>query len=87
MLSDQKDFEKFEKLYSIISEQVEREYAEKYSKKSKNNKSDRELSGIDDGEELWQLLENSNDVSTMEVSEHPIKSTHEIDSIILCRQN
>lgn len=56
---DTKHFDVYEKLYSEASEEIEKEY-EKNRKRSKQN-SKRKICDIEDGEELWNYMENSND--------------------------
>lgn len=55
---DKKQLEIIEKLYSEASDQVEKEYA---SIRKKSNRSKKKIRDIDDGEELWSYMENSND--------------------------
>lgn len=61
---DKKRFEIIEKFYSEASETIEKEY-EMQRKKYKSPK--RKLCDIDDGEDLWNFMENSNDGISMEV--------------------
>lgn len=61
---DKRRFEVYEKFYSEASEQVEKEY-ERQRRKNKSPK--KKLCDIDDGEELWDFMENSNDGICMEV--------------------
>lgn len=55
---DKKHFELFEKFYNEASTVVENEYetSRKATKRSK-----KKICDIDDGEELWNFMENSND--------------------------
>lgn len=63
---DKKQFEIIEKFYSDANDQIEKEY-EKQRKMRKRSK--RKLCDMDDGEELWNFMENSNDGISMEVCE------------------
>lgn len=65
---DQKLFEIYEKLYSEAAAQVEKEY-ESTMKKYKSPR--KKLSDIDDGEELWNLMEHSSDGISFEVQFFP----------------
>lgn len=59
---DKKRFEMYEKCYSEAHEEVEKEYQAQKKKYKK-----RKLCDIDDGEELWNFMENSNDGVSFEV--------------------
>lgn len=61
---DKKRFEMIEKFYSEANDEVEKEYQAQQKKYKK-----RKLSDIDDGEELWNFLEHSNDGVSFEVSQ------------------
>lgn len=61
---DKKRFEMIEKFYSQANDEVEKEYQAQRKKYKK-----RKLSDIDDGEELWNFLEHSNDGVSFEVSQ------------------
>lgn len=61
---DKKQFEIIEKFYSEATAEIEKEY----DAKMKRHKSPRKkLSDIDDGEELWNFMEYSNDGVSFEV--------------------
>lgn len=59
-----KHFEIIEKFYSEASEQIEKEYE---SHRKKHTRSRQKLCDINDGEELWNFMEHSNDGITFEV--------------------
>lgn len=61
---DKKRFEMIEKFYSEANDEVEKEYQAQRKMYKK-----RKLSDIDDGEELWNFLEHSNDGVSFEVSQ------------------
>lgn len=62
---NQKDFDLFEAICSEVTAAVEREYAAKSKELAALPK--RELSEVDDAEELWHLMERSNDAESFEV--------------------
>lgn len=65
---DQKRLEMIERLHNKISLEVEKEY----EKRRKSIKPPlRKLADIDDAEEMWELLEHSNNPEDLEVR-HPI---------------
>lgn len=55
---DKKQFELYEKFYSEVSDQVEKEYDRERKKRKRPTK---KICDIDNGEELWNLLDISND--------------------------
>lgn len=61
---DRKHFEIYEKFYSEAAAVVEKEYESKMKKYKSPRK---KLSDIDDGEELWNFMEHSNDGISYEV--------------------
>lgn len=56
---DKKQFDVYEKLYSEASAVVEKEYVE--NRKKTKRRSKRKICDIEDGEELWNFMEDSND--------------------------
>lgn len=61
---DKKQFEIIEKFYNEANKEIEKEY-EMERKMRKPSK--QKLCDMDDGEELWNFMENSNDGISMEV--------------------
>lgn len=58
-------FEAFEAIYSQVSAEVEREYEAKRNEMAALPS--REISEIDDAEELWHIMERSHDTESFEV--------------------
>ena len=56
---DKKRFDLIEKLYSEANAEIEKEYEQKRKKYKRRSK--RNIRDIEDGEELWNFMENSND--------------------------
>lgn len=56
---DKKRFDLIEKLYSEANAEIEKEYEQKRKKYRRRSK--RNICDIEDGEELWIFMENSND--------------------------
>lgn len=65
---DQKRLETIERLYSDVSTEVEQEHE---LKRKAIKKSKRKLSEMDDGKELWQYVEYSNDAESIDVNHLP----------------
>lgn len=64
---NQKQFEVFEALCIEVTAEVEREYEARRREAPALPK--REISDIDDAEELWSLMERSHDEESFEVTE------------------
>lgn len=67
-------FDICQKLYFEASEQIEKEY-ESERKKKKRTKSKKKVCDIEDGEELWNYMESSNDSIDVRRTEFKSKST------------
>lgn len=66
MTDNQKQFEVFEALCIEVTAEVEREYETRRKEPAALPK--REISKIDDAEELWHLMQRSHDEESFEVT-------------------
>lgn len=70
---DSKHFETYEKAYNEASEQVEKEYE---MERNKNRRKKKKICDIDDGEELWNYMDSSNDSIDVRKTQFQLKQKH-----------